>query len=280
MNAADRYRKTKSNWMRPSVNPMNQQPIRSMNALVTDTNRDYHPRAPWEQVDEELIDEFERNLNYLDVNTKHIWEEDSTELQRVQKQKEQAKEYKFESMFEPPPLSEKKKLQIENYQYNPPFHSGFNGVKEEKKPAKKMDYGYRNIKTRDPWSIGNLPADQNTNKKIFERPKTAIWEVPKGDQSGNSPSMVSSGDPVLDNLRAQLIAKGASGIAGLSRKFRIMDDDGNKVLNMHEFRKGIKESGLVELSDKAIGHLFRYFGNYIQFNLQQKSPMKFLNYDL
>lgn len=31
---------------------------------------------------------------------------------------------------------------------------------------------------------------------------------------------------VLDKLRAQLVARGARGISGLQRKFKIMDDDG------------------------------------------------------
>ena len=37
--------------------------------------------------------------------------------------------------------------------------------------------------------------------------------------------MESSGDPILDNLRMQLKKHGASGILGLARKFKIMDDD-------------------------------------------------------
>eukprot|EP01034_Spumella_vulgaris_P021909 gene21908-27986_t len=71
--------------------------------------------------------------------------------------------------------------------------------------------------------------------------------------------MESSGDPILDSLRAQLKSHGASGIAGLARKFKIMDDDGSGTLNLDEFRKGMKECDVCELSDKAVCHLFRYF---------------------
>ena len=51
---------------------------------------------------------------------------------------------------------------------------------------------------------------------------------------------------------------GANGILGLGRKFRIMDDDSNGSLDMAEFSKAMRECELVDLSKKAIEHLFRY----------------------
>lgn len=64
--------------------------------------------------------------------------------------------------------------------------------------------------------------------------------------------------PALTELNTQLKARGARGIIGLARKFRIMDDSGNKVLNMSEFKKGIRESGL-KLSEYDLNQLFAYF---------------------
>ena len=49
-----------------------------------------------------------------------------------------------------------------------------------------------------------------------------------------------------------------SGIHGLSRKFRIMDDDGSKSLDLSEFKKAMTEMNM-GLSSKAIQNLFAYF---------------------
>lgn len=46
---------------------------------------------------------------------------------------------------------------------------------------------------------------------------------------------------LLDDLREQLAQRGAKGIIGLQRKFRIMDDNGDHALNVDEFRKAMKE---------------------------------------
>jgi Ca2+-binding EF-hand superfamily protein len=62
----------------------------------------------------------------------------------------------------------------------------------------------------------------------------------------------------LAQLREQLIARGARGIVGLQRKFRIMDDDGSKSLNLVEFKKGIKECAL-KLTELQMSQLFSYF---------------------
>ena len=62
----------------------------------------------------------------------------------------------------------------------------------------------------------------------------------------------------VEALREQLKSRGARGIVGLQRKFRIMDDDGSKTLNMIEFKKAIRECGL-KLTDFQMSQLFSYF---------------------
>jgi hypothetical protein len=46
-------------------------------------------------------------------------------------------------------------------------------------------------------------------------------------------------------VKERLAARGAKGIRGLARKFKIMDDDGNKQLDKYEFSKALTEMGLV-----------------------------------
>jgi Ca2+-binding EF-hand superfamily protein len=50
-------------------------------------------------------------------------------------------------------------------------------------------------------------------------------------------------DPV-EKLRNQCLARGASGIKGLARTFKIMDDDGNRSLDFNEFKKGLHDYGV------------------------------------
>ncbi|OQS07057.1 calcyphosin [Thraustotheca clavata] len=62
----------------------------------------------------------------------------------------------------------------------------------------------------------------------------------------------------LSALRATLYEHGARGIVGLGRKFRIMDDDGSKTLDLEEFKKAIAEHAM-DLTDEEIVHLFNFF---------------------
>ncbi|ELT92936.1 hypothetical protein CAPTEDRAFT_164759 [Capitella teleta] len=51
-------------------------------------------------------------------------------------------------------------------------------------------------------------------------------------------------DPV-ELLRAHCLARGASGIKGLGRTFKIMDDDGSRSLDLKEFKKGLHDYGVL-----------------------------------
>ena len=64
---------------------------------------------------------------------------------------------------------------------------------------------------------------------------------------------------LLFDLRTQLAAHGARGISGLSRKFRICDDDGDGKLSHAEFNKAINELGLAELTSQERRVIFDHF---------------------
>jgi Ca2+-binding EF-hand superfamily protein/adenosylcobinamide amidohydrolase len=63
---------------------------------------------------------------------------------------------------------------------------------------------------------------------------------------------------IIQKLKTELKARGAHGFIGLQRKFRIMDDDGSKTLDMGEFKKAMKEMSM-GLSDQELRMLFDYF---------------------
>ena len=63
---------------------------------------------------------------------------------------------------------------------------------------------------------------------------------------------------LVKKLKDALANRGARGFIGLQRKFRIMDDDGSKTLNLAEFKKGLTESGL-GLPENDMRMLYQHF---------------------
>ena len=68
----------------------------------------------------------------------------------------------------------------------------------------------------------------------------------------------SSLDPLIDKVRKTMAKRGATGILGMARLFRIIDDDDSKSLSMSEFKKAMRDSSLV-LQDKELVYLFKLF---------------------
>ncbi|XP_078127099.1 calcyphosine-like b isoform X2 [Sander vitreus] len=64
-------------------------------------------------------------------------------------------------------------------------------------------------------------------------------------------------DPV-ERLRLQCLARGSSGIKGLGRTFKIMDDDNSRSLDLKEFLKGLSDYG-VPIEKKEAIDLFQLF---------------------
>ncbi|XP_051790991.1 calcyphosin-like protein isoform X2 [Erpetoichthys calabaricus] len=58
-------------------------------------------------------------------------------------------------------------------------------------------------------------------------------------------------DPI-ERLRLQCLSRGSSGIKGLARTFRIMDDDGSKTLDFQEFQKGLNDYGVPLKKEEAM----------------------------
>jgi len=75
------------------------------------------------------------------------------------------------------------------------------------------------------------------------------------------------------------LARGANGILGLGRVFKIMDDDQNRTLDFNEFKKGIRDYGL-HLEPKELQEMFSAFDrdgsgliDFDEFLLALRPPM-------
>ncbi|EDV93269.1 calcyphosin-like protein isoform X2 [Drosophila grimshawi] len=80
-------------------------------------------------------------------------------------------------------------------------------------------------------------------------------------------------------LRLQCFSRGATGILGLARSFRVMDDDGSKTLSLEEFTKGIIDIGL-DANESDIQDMFNRFDtdgngtiNMTEFLMKLRPPM-------
>lgn len=63
---------------------------------------------------------------------------------------------------------------------------------------------------------------------------------------------------LVAKLRVELKSRGAHGIHGLGRKFKIMDDDGSKSLNMAEFKKAMQEMNIKSLNEADLRYTRTY----------------------
>jgi len=62
----------------------------------------------------------------------------------------------------------------------------------------------------------------------------------------------------VEELRLKILSKGCQGILSFGRVFKIMDDDGNRTLDFNEFKKGLRDYGLI-LEPKEVKETFEAF---------------------
>lgn len=176
---------------------------------------------PWIDHEDHALENFENQIAAEDYSMHCPWE--TGEIDENEAELEKARNYQFHPLWEPQEMSEKRKEQLRNYEYNPPYRCEFNQIKIHKKRNKRIFPQYNN-KTISPWAQGALPGAP-VSSNHHDPPKTVLWDAPPQSSQALLP-FESSGDPILDSLRLQLRSRGATGICGLAKKFKIMDDDG------------------------------------------------------
>ncbi|OQR98128.1 amino-acid acetyltransferase [Thraustotheca clavata] len=132
--------------------------------------------------------------------------------------------------------------------------------------AKPIEYTspsivYSNVTTTCPDDANKVARKTSRNATLNSVQAAACMMHAYTDRNGllPKPKDVTVGTKmILSRLRASLKARGASGIVGLSRKFRLMDEDGNGSLDLNEFKQAMRESK-VECSDADLRLLFEAF---------------------
>ncbi|CAH0728949.1 unnamed protein product, partial [Brenthis ino] len=117
-----------------------------------------------------------------------------------------------------------------------------------------------------------------TSNIALHRPQSASSRVDEELIQKSNRALLNTTDPI-ERLRLQCLSRGASGIVGIGRVFRRMDDDGSKQLNKEEFIHGIQETGL-EISRDEAEEMFSVFDkdnsgsiSLDEFLLQIRPPM-------
>lgn len=215
----------------------------------------YKFNNPWDENSVDELKQFEDTLKLNDYKYKATWVKNESSILEESKTKTNSN-YKYESLWAPKAMSDEELRQIKNYKYDPPFGSELNKQEDEVRSARKTNSSRGAALA--PWQLGSIPGDK-VHRNIVPQPKTTLWDVPENENANKATDITSSGDPILDSLRVQLRSRGAAGILGLSKKFKIMDDDNSGALDMVEFEKAMRECEISDLSSKAIRHLFRYF---------------------
>ncbi|OQS00023.1 hypothetical protein THRCLA_21773 [Thraustotheca clavata] len=138
-------------------------------------------------------------------------------------------------------------------------------------PPKAFCYG--KALQRDKENAAQVLRQQDNDDHLYQRkkksiatsrPASAVFTLSSVEYKQNKVinktecSMDRGMEFILSQLKAQVKSRGASGLLGLTRRFRIMDDDNSKGLSMVELKKAFKEIQ-VDVSEKDIRVLFEFF---------------------
>jgi Ca2+-binding EF-hand superfamily protein len=103
------------------------------------------------------------------------------------------------------------------------------------------------------WKLTEAPA--YTKNKAWASSEEKPPSRPQSRPSPANPSLRNSGSS-FERFREKLASRGARGIIGIQRQFKIMDDDGSHTLSFAEFKKGCRDFR-VDVGEEDLQAIFR-----------------------
>ncbi|CAG9315599.1 unnamed protein product [Blepharisma stoltei] len=150
------------------------------------------------------------------------------------------------------------------------MHHNIGGTRDRKVTREEFLEYYNNISA----SVDNdqyFELMMSNTWKLNEAPaytKNKAWANEDGNKgfskpAKNSPGLLPPAPPLnqrsvemlLERFRNKLATRGARGIIGIARQFKIMDDDNSGTISLGEFRKGCRDFR-IDIEDEDIEKLF------------------------
>lgn len=140
------------------------------------------------------------------------------------------------------------------YNIYPQFKEYIPPNETQKTWAGEFRSGQKSVRATAPFGT----SDEPTNYSTTSRPQTANARQTSDKQGVILPSVSRTVEELLEIFRKKIRARGARGIFGISRLFKIIDDDDSKRLSFNEFTKCIKDFRL-EFKEDEIKKIFASF---------------------
>ena len=113
-----------------------------------------------------------------------------------------------------------------------------------------------------------LGAIYQARPDVRMQPKLAVKNVNVSESSFHKDSrqnsaryqkaaLTAGGTTALEKIRTQLVERGVTSMRGLATRFKIMDNDGSKTLNIEELGIGLREIGL-KINPSDLQNVFQY----------------------
>ena len=150
-------------------------------------------------------------------------------------------------------------------------HNLDGGVNDHRVTSEEFEEYYNNISMsidndqyfelmmNNAWRLTEVPAytknkawrSEEDGKKVSP-PSRSGRPGPSNDRPS---SAVNGSEDLFERFRAKLALRGARGIIGIQRQFKIMDDDNSHSLSLSEFKKGCRDFG-VDFPETEITRLY------------------------
>mmetsp|Transcript_38441 Transcript_38441/g.58532 ORF Transcript_38441/g.58532 Transcript_38441/m.58532 type:complete len:365 (-) Transcript_38441:9-1103(-) len=102
------------------------------------------------------------------------------------------------------------------------------------------------------WSAQSAQPRAKGDNNIFGRPKPQAAEAEAGVPANAKEA------EIIDHIRKKIAARGARGLMGIAKKFKIADDNNSKTLDASEFKKAMHDFR-IGLSDPQVGIAYKVF---------------------